>query len=142
MVVESPTPPQVELPPRGLGHVERIAGASPSSLRDGTTTDPNSLNVHVWLGHDPVIQLREWASDTAHALPGPGVAESMIGSEPFAPLRIVDPSGLVSRRHARLVREGSWWKIEDLHSKNGIRQDRKPADRFLIAPGVEIGIGG
>lgn len=142
MVVESPTPPQVELPPRGLEHVELIAGKSPSSLRDGTATDPDGLNVHVWLGHDPVIQLREWVSDTVHALPGPGVAEAMIGSDPSAPLRIADPSGLVSRKHARLVREGSWWKIEDLHSKNGIRQDRKPADRFLIAPGVEIGIGG
>ena len=139
MVVESHTPPQVDLSSRGAEHgtVEL-----PSPPRDRTTTDPEALNAHIWLGHDPVIQLREWRTDTVHALPPADVAESIIGSEPSAPLRILDPSGLVSRRHARLFRQGSWWKIEDLHSKNGIRQDRKPAERFLLVPGEEIGIGG
>ena len=40
------------------------------------------------------------------------------------------------------MRDGAWWKIEDLRSKNGIRQDRKRTNKFLIVPGVEIGIGG
>lgn len=141
MVVESQTPPQVELPSRGLEQVEQTPGRPPSSLSDRTTTDPDGLSAHVWLGHDPVIRLRERATDRAHALPGREVAESNIGSEPSAPLRIVDPSGLVSRKHARLVREGTWWKIEDLRSKNGIRQDGKRNNRFLIVPGVQIGIG-
>lgn len=141
MVVESQTPPQVELPSRGLEQVEQTPGKSPSSLSDRTTTDPDGLGIHAWLGHDPVIHLREWATDKVHTLPGADVAESTIGSEPAAPLRIIDPSGLVSRKHARLVREGAWWKIEDLRSKNGIRQDRKRNDKFLIVPGVEIGIG-
>lgn len=39
------------------------------------------------------------------------------------------------------MREGSWWRIEDLRSKNGLRQDRRRSDRFLIAPGMEIGVG-
>lgn len=142
MVVESQTPPQVELPSRGLERVEQTPGKLASSLSDRTTTDPDGLSGHVWLGHQPVTQLREWATDKVLALPGAEVAESMIGGEPSAPLRIVDPSGLVSRKHARMVREGTWWKIEDLRSKNGIRQDRKRNDRFLIVPGVEIGIGG
>jgi hypothetical protein len=140
MAVESQTPPQVELPPRGYDPVEPVQGL-PSSVRERTTTDPDGLNVHVWLGHEPVTQLRESATDVVHPLPEGNGAESMIGSEPSAPLRIVDPSGRVSRRHARLVREGSWWRIEDLRSKNGLRQDRRRSDRFLIAPGMEIGVG-
>jgi hypothetical protein len=142
MVVESQTPPQVELPSRGLEQVEQTPGKLPPSPSDRTTTDPEGLSAHVWLGHHPVIQLREWATDKVHALPGAEVAESMIGGEPSASLRIIDPSGLVSRKHARLVREGVWWRIEDLRSKNGIRQDHKRNDKFLIVPGVQIGIGG
>jgi hypothetical protein len=69
------------------------------------------------------------------------IRSSSCASGPSAPLRIVHPSRLVSRKHARLRREGTWWRIEDLHSKNGIRQDRKQVDGFLIAPGVEIGMG-
>lgn len=142
MVVESQTPPQVELPSRGLEQVEQTPGKAPSSLSDRTRTDPEGLSAHVWLGHDPVIRLRERATDRAHVLPGTEAAESIIGSEPSVPLRIADPSGQVSRRHARLVREGAWWKIEDLRSKNGIRQDGKRNTKFLIVPGAEIGIGG
>ena len=40
------------------------------------------LNVHVWLGHEPVTQLRESATDVVHSLPEGNGAESMIGSEP------------------------------------------------------------
>src|SRR3954447_6303843 len=108
MVVESQTPPQVELPPRERDPAEPVQGTLPSSARERTTTDPDSLNVHVWLGHEPVTQLRESTTDVVPPLPEADGAESMIGSEPSAPLRIVDPSGRVSRRHARLVREGSW----------------------------------
>lgn len=97
--------------------------------------------MHVWLGHDPVIQLREWATDTVYPLPGAEVSECVLGSEPSAELRLLDISGIVSRKHARLVRDGSWWWIEDLRSKNGLLQDREQADGFWLRPGVEIGIG-
>jgi len=65
----------------------------------------------------------------------------VIGSDPSAALCLVDPSGLVSRRHARLVRDGARWKIEDLRSKNGLHQDGERSPKFPIVPGVEIGIG-
>jgi hypothetical protein len=87
-------------------------------LRERTITDPDRPSVHVWLGDDPVTQLREWATDTVHPLPGAEVAECVIGSEPSAALRLVDISGLVSRKHARLVRNGSWWRIEDPSSRH------------------------
>lgn len=102
--------------PRGCDPEEPVQGRLPSSVRERTTTDPDGLNVHVWLGHEPVTQLRESATDLVHALPEGDGAESMIGSEPSSPLRIVDPSGRVSRKHARLVREGLWWRIEDLQT--------------------------
>ena len=78
---------------------------------------------------------------TVHPLPG-GVAECVIGSGPFVELQLIDPKSCVSRQHALLVREGAWWKIADLRSKNGLLQDRAPSDKFPLVPGVEIGIGG
>jgi Inner membrane component of T3SS, cytoplasmic domain len=96
----------------------------------------------VWLGHDPVVQLREWATDTVYRLPGPDVDTCVIGSGPQATVRLVDPGRCVSRQHALLVRENRWWKIEDLRSKNGLLQDRSRSDKFPLVPGMEVGIGG
>jgi hypothetical protein len=75
-------------------------------------------------------------------LPGLDVDECVIGSGPQVGLQLVDPKRCVSRKHAVLLREGLWWKIEDLRSKNGLQQDRTRSDKFPLVPGVEIGIGG
>lgn len=140
MVVESQTPPQVELPaPRP----EQAAPLPEQSTTVGgrTATDPEGSKVRVWLDHEPVIHLRERTGERVYRLPGPDVDECVIGSDPSAALRLFDPGGLVSRAHARLVREGTQWKIEDLQSKNGLRQDGTRSIKFPIVPGVEIGIG-
>lgn len=95
----------------------------------------------IWLGDDPVIQLRPWAENSAHRIPD--LAEVVIGSDPSADLPLDDPKRLLSRKHARLVREEDLWVIED-HSKNGIKCDggRAPGKRFLLVPGLELGLGG
>ena len=47
-----------------------------------------------------------------------------------------------SRRHARLVREGGAWWIEDLGSRAGTRRNANPvAVREALAPGDQIGVG-
>ncbi len=48
----------------------------------------------------------------------------------------------VSRHHARLIREGDCWSVEDLQSTNGIRLNgRRIAVREALRPGDHIGIG-
>jgi len=144
MVVESQTQPRAKSSPSSRrpavpgDQAQQISGHLPPP-EARTKTDNQSPPV--WLGHEPVIQLREWATDTVHPLPG-DVAECVIGSGPFVELQLIDPKSRVSRQHALLVREGSWWKIADLRSKNGLLQDRAPSDKFPLVPGVEIGIGG
>jgi hypothetical protein len=47
----------------------------------------------------------------------------------------------VSPRHAELVHERGRWRIQDLDSATGLRQDGEPRKEFILTPGVEIGIG-
>ncbi len=138
MVVESQNHPRAQPSARRHDQAQQLSGP-PTPPEARTNTDNQSPPV--WLGHDPVIQLREWATDTVHPLPG-DVAECVIGSGPFVELRLIDPKSCVSRQHALLVREEAWWKISDLRSKNGLLQNRAPSDKFPLVPGVEIGIGG
>jgi hypothetical protein len=65
-----------------------------------TTTDPRARTS--WAIHDPVIRLREWASDRVHGLPDPPVA-AKIGSVSSCQLQLHDPSGLLSREHTMLT---------------------------------------
>jgi hypothetical protein len=98
-----------------------------------------------WLEDDPLIHLREWATEEEHKLPGPDIAECVVGADSSVGLPLVDPSGAMSRRHARLVRHTrGGWTIQDLRSRNGLTVNGVHARsrRIPIAPGVEIGIGG
>jgi hypothetical protein len=104
--------------------------ATPTGIDDVTS---------IWLGHDGVIHLREWASETVHPLSAAGAC--IVGSAPPADVRLIDPRGLVSRRHARIVRAGDRWWMEDLGSKNGLSEDHEPSNLFPLVPGLEVGIG-
>src|ERR1041384_6908208 len=141
MVVESQTPPHVELPSPGPEQAAPLPERSSTTAGGRTTTDPKGSEARVWLDHEPLIHLRERGTERVHPLPGPDVSACVIGSDPSAGLRLFDTGGLVSRAHARLVREGTQWKIEDLQSKNGLRQDGTRNLKFPVVPGVEIGIG-
>jgi hypothetical protein len=89
-----------------------------------------------------LIQLRQWATDVAYAFPGPDVAKFDVGTGQSLSLRLVDPTRSVSSRHARLMRTRDGWLLKDLRSRNGISvEGGRPQGKFLIAPGMEIGIG-
>src|SRR5689334_12155279 len=115
MGVESQSRPGAESSPAQPEQVAQLPGQLSTTIRDRTVTEPDGVN-KASLAYAPVTQLREWGTDTVHPLPGPDIAEWLIGSDPTAALSLVDPSGLVSRRHARLVRHRAWWKLEDLRS--------------------------
>lgn len=136
MVIESQSPPG-----DSSSGPEQTHGPDRSPAAYGRTAT-DSLGAPAWLGDDRVILLRAWATETYYALPDPHIAECVIGSGPSVGLRLGDPGGLVSRKHARLVSiGGGFWEIEDLDSKNGIVLDGERRPKFVIVPGAEIGIG-
>jgi Inner membrane component of T3SS, cytoplasmic domain len=94
-----------------------------------------------WSIDDNVMRLREWGTDTIRVLPQPH-SEWTIGAAETCTLQLVDPTGRVSRLHARLVHDGTKWLLRDLGSKNGIRLDGARRTELVLEPGVEIGIGG
>ena len=67
-------------------------------------------------------------------------SEIIIGREPSVDLPI--PSPAVSRRHARLIREGAGYALEDLGSSNGtFLNGERLAGRRLLKSGDQIRLG-
>jgi pSer/pThr/pTyr-binding forkhead associated (FHA) protein len=95
-----------------------------------------------WSINDAVVRLRLWGTHTTHGLPPPPLHELTIGAGSDCEMRIHDPSHMVSRAHACLVRDRDRWLLIDLGSKNGVRVDGALRKEVVLEPGLEIGIGG
>lgn len=94
-----------------------------------------------WLIDDPLARFRRWGTGITHPFPsGPG--PWMIGAADGCWLQIQDDEGRVSRQHAQLTHDNGSWIASNLNSKNGIYQDGARRTSVLLAPGVELGIGG
>src|SRR5262245_7550030 len=103
------------------------------------TTKPDAI-AQEWALTDEVIRLRRWGTDRIHMLPKQPVGDWYIGSAPTCALRLDDP--LVSREHARLVREDSKWVLRDRRSTNGLWLDGARHEWIALNPCIEIGVGG
>src|ERR1044071_8536351 len=106
-----------------------------------TIATKTDLGADAWAIDDEVIRLREWGTDRSHPLP-PGEDTVTIGSSETCELRLTDPTGCLSRQHARLAREATRWIAHDLDSKNGMRLDGVRRPEVLLEPGSELGVGG
>jgi hypothetical protein len=104
-----------------------------------TSTD---IAANEWTISDDVVRLRGWGTDTIRMFPPPPIDECTIGAAETCALQFDDPTGRVSRLHARLVRDETKWLLRDLSSKNGIKLDGARRTAFVLEPGAEIGIGG
>ena len=115
--------------------------ATPPPPNAATTKDPAPPN---WAIDDPVIRLRVLGSEHVFDLSVdlPLAHRWVLGSSPQCTLRLEDPSGRVSRRHAAAVRDGAVWWIADLDSTNGLRVNGKRRRAILLTPGDEIELGG
>jgi hypothetical protein len=91
------------------------------------------------VGDDEVIQLRQWGTDQVHVLPRPLIQRGSAGIVTTCPLRFTDLGILL--KHAELIYERNQWRIRDLEGTVGLRQDGEPRREFVLAPGVEVGIG-
>ena len=101
-----------------------------------TIATKTDLGVDAWAIDDEVVRLREWGSDLNYPLPADG--EVTIGSAENCTLPLTDPTGCLSRQHARLVRENARWIAHDLDSKNGMRLDGIRRPKGLLEPGSEL----
>jgi hypothetical protein len=96
--------------------------------------------MQAWPIDDDIVRLREWGTERVYALPdGP---ELTLGSSEICSHPLVDPTGRVSRQHARLTRQGGRWIAHDLESKNGLWVEGVRRPQFLLDPGTELGLGG
>ncbi|MEJ7598455.1 MAG: FHA domain-containing protein [Kofleriaceae bacterium] len=95
----------------------------------------------LWAINDPVVRLRVWGDEQAHGLPAPPINEWVIGAGADTDLQLQDASASISRRHARLERDGVTWTLHDLGSTNGIREDGERRLVIELAPGIEVEIG-
>ena len=102
----------------------------------GTRSDPAAQR---WAIDDGVTQLRLWGTEIVYPLKAG--QEPTIGASDVCPIRIEDPSGQVSRTHARVVGAQSGWNVRDLESKNGVYIDGTQCREGLLVPGTELGIG-
>ncbi len=102
-----------------------------------TTTDSWTKG---WAIDDEVIRLRRWGTEVAHPLRAGDPRRLTVGAAPSCAIQVHDPSGFTSREHASLELVNGRWCIID-RSKNGLYLDDLPGERFLLAPGAEIGLG-
>jgi FHA domain len=103
-----------------------------------TRTDQGATE---WRINDDVIRLREWGTDIIHRLPQAPWDRAVIGTAESCSMQVVDPSGFISREHARIDRGQSGWLVRDLDSKNGTRADGARRAEVRLVPGIELGIG-
>jgi hypothetical protein len=89
---------------------------------------------------DRVSQLRRWGTSIAYQLSGLG-DEPTLGTSAECSIRLDDPSGQVSRVHARFARTDAGWAIRDLGSTNGILLDGASHKDCVLEPGTELGFG-
>jgi hypothetical protein len=107
-----------------------------------TAATKTDLTLDAWVNEDDVVRLREWGADRCHLLPVEPVAAVTVGSSEACTLALCDPSGRLSRQHARLVRDGTQWIARDLGSKNGMWLDGVRRGEAVLEPGCELGLGG
>lgn len=108
-------------------------------MSEPTKTDQNGMTE--WKLDDVVVQLREWGSEQTYQLPTAASGEWLIGTARACEVRVVDRRRFASRQHARLSRDRDAWTLTDAGSKNGLWLDDARRPSFVLAPGVEVGIG-
>ncbi|MGN6104884.1 MAG: FHA domain-containing protein [Kofleriaceae bacterium] len=103
-----------------------------------TNTDPNAES---WSMTDEIVRFRIWG--TARTSPVPkDEREIFVGAEEASEIRITDPKGFCSGKHARIYRaDGGRWFLHNL-SKNGTWVDESRRDEpFEICAGMELRFG-
>lgn len=102
-----------------------------------TKADPAGAR---WRITGPIVRFRVFGTDDTYPL-APG-AESIVGTADACEIRLHDPSGLISRRHAAISEVAGDQVITDLGSTNGISIDGKAGKSFSLSPLDTLQVGG
>jgi len=103
-----------------------------------TNTDPNAEE---WSITDEIVRFRLWGSGRLFSLPK-DKREFFVGAAESSEIRLNDPKGFCSGKHARVYRgEGGQWFVHNL-SKNGtwVNEERRD-EPFEAHAGMEIRFG-
>ena len=105
--------------------------------------NPTTTNILLeeWAINDDVMRLREWGGGHVYALHADHHPGMLIGSAATCAIHVQDRTRRTSREHAQLQRVQGKWAVID-RSKNGLYRDGAKLDKFVLTPGVEIGLGG
>jgi len=87
-----------------------------------------------------MAEIRWCTGETGRSEPLGGDGPLGLGREPDNHFVLADPG--VSRHHARLVRSGDDWAIEDLGSSNGTRVNGRRVSRALLKDGDRVRLCG
>ena len=98
-----------------------------------------SILTEEWAIRDDVIRLREWGTNRTYPLYSDH-ADPVIGTAPGCQIRVPDRTRRVSRQHAQFQLVDRRWVVLD-RSKNGLYRNGAKLDKFVLTPGVELGLG-
>lgn len=107
---------------------EATAVVNLADLRRGTSADARSYHLLVHVQGTELGRVREIKADSL-----------LLGRSVDADLWLGDDG--VSRKHARLIREGSGYVVEDLGSANGTFVQGERITRFKLSDGDQIQLG-
>jgi len=93
-----------------------------------------------WAINDDVIRLREWGTHRTYTLYSDR-HDPLIGTAPSCAIQVHDLTRRTSRQHAQFRRVEGRWAVHD-QSRNGLYRDGARLDKFVLTPGVELGLGG
>ena len=100
-----------------------------------TKTDPRQLG---WSIGGPVLRLREVGTEVTHDVTARPL---VLGTHADCDVMLMDPDGLISRRHAQVEMRDGTCTITDLDSTNGLTVDGKRHRSVELSPGDTIQIG-
>lgn len=110
-----------------------------SMAAEKTTTDVGATR---WQVDDEPVRFRQWGTGNVWLLPLDRTRELTIGADPDRDVRLDDARRTVSKRHARVLHDGARWLVRDDGSKNGVLVAGTRVREAVLAPGLEIEIGG
>ena len=88
---------------------------------------------------DDVLRLREWGTEAIHKLPEQPAGPLLVGTSSDCSVRLRERGA--ASVIAQLIFDGAHWWIRGRDAPDGLRQDGVPRERFMLTPGVEIGLG-
>ena len=118
---------------------EQDRSRRPRAIETADPTETGLESVTPGQLEDQVIRLREWGTDAIHMLPKPTFGPWIVGTSSACAVRLVDRHA--APKHARLTYEATQWWISEVGASQTVRQEGVRRARFVLTPGVEVGIG-